>query len=115
LAANETRVHLRGEMITFFQRYDVLICPCAPTVAFPHDHRPVHWRTLSTSTGDRFSYLRMLEWSALATTCGLPATAIPAGLAASGLPVGIQLIGPPGSETLVIAVAEAIENALQAA
>jgi amidase len=115
LAANETRVHLRGEMITFFQRYDVLICPCAPTVAFPHDHRPVHWRTLSTSTGDRFSYLRMLEWSALATTCGLPATAIPAGLAASGLPVGIQIIGPPGSDTLVIAVAEAIENALQAA
>jgi amidase len=57
----------------------------------------------------------MLEWSALATTCGLPATAIPAGLAASGLPVGIQIIGPPGSDTLVIAVAEAIENALQAA
>jgi Asp-tRNA(Asn)/Glu-tRNA(Gln) amidotransferase A subunit family amidase len=36
-------------------------------------------------------------------------------LAASGLPVGIQIIGPPGSDTLVIAVAEAIENALQAA
>jgi len=40
LAANETRAHLRGEMITFFQRHDILICPCAPTVAFPHDHRP---------------------------------------------------------------------------
>jgi len=115
LAANETRAHLRGEMITFFQRYDILICPCAPTVAFPHDHRPINWRTLSTSTGDRFSYLRMLEWSALATTCGLPATAIPAGLAASGLPVGVQIIGPPGSDTFVIAVAEAIEKALQAA
>ncbi|MCA6320123.1 MAG: amidase [Phenylobacterium sp.] len=115
LAANETRAHLRGEMITFFQRYDILICPCAPTVAFPHDHRPINWRTLSTSTGDRFSYLRTLEWSALATTCGLPATAIPAGLAASGLPVGVQIIGPPGSDTFVIAVAEAIEKALQAA
>lgn len=113
LAANETRAHLRDEAIAFFQYYDILICPCAPTVAFPHDHRPINWRTLSTSTGDRFSYLRMLEWSALATTCGLPATAVPAGLAPGGLPVGVQIIGPPGSDTFTMAVAEAIEDALQ--
>ena len=52
----------------------------------------------------------MLKWIALATVCGLPATAIPSGLNALGLPVGVQIIGPRGGDALTLAVAQAIDE-----
>lgn len=114
LVADESRAQMRAAMDTFFGDYDVLIAPCASVVAFPHDHRPINLRTLTTSEGDRLSYLRLLEWSALATTCGLPATAMPVGLSASGLPVGVQIVGASGADCTTLAVAEAIDTALGA-
>src|SRR6516165_4999418 len=55
---------------------------------------PIQRRTLKYSDGHEIAYTEMLKWIALATVCGLLATAIPAGLNAQGLPVGIQIIGP---------------------
>ena len=53
----------------------------------------------------------MLNWIALATACGLPATAIPIGPLPNGLPFGVQIIGPRGGNSRTLAVAEAIELA----
>jgi aspartyl-tRNA(Asn)/glutamyl-tRNA(Gln) amidotransferase subunit A len=36
---------------------------------------------------------------------GLPALAVPAGFDESGMPIGLQLIGPPGSEALLLRIA----------
>jgi amidase len=36
---------------------------------------------------------------------------IPVGLRPDGLPLGVQLVGPPGSERLLLAVAGQIEQA----
>jgi amidase len=80
--------------------------------AFPHDHRPFQQRTLTLSDGSKAPYLAALRWIALATACGLPATAIPAGVTPGGLPVGAQLIGPRGADWRTLAAAEAIEAAL---
>jgi amidase len=55
----------------------------------------------------------MLNWIALATALGLPATAIPAGRTPSGLPVGAQLIGPPGGDARTLALAQAIDENLR--
>jgi amidase len=101
---------LSDAMRTFFTQFDVLLAPISPIAAFPHDQRPIRRRTLNCSDGHEIAYLEMLKWIALATVCGLPATAIPAGLNAQGLPVGIQIIGPHGGDVLTLAVAQAIDE-----
>jgi amidase len=111
-AAQANRASLSGAVAEFFQRFDVLIAPCAPTPAFAHDHRPIQLRRLRLSDGRRVNYLQMMSWCALASVWGLPATAMPVGLTADRRPVGVQLIGARGEDGRVLAAARAIEQAL---
>ena len=46
-----------------------------------------------------------------ASGAGLPALSVPAGLADDGLPVGMELVGPPGSDDVILAIGEALEAA----
>jgi len=110
LQADDARAQLSDAMRQFFTRFDVLLAPISPAAAFPHDQRPMRRRTLKCSDGHEIAYIEMLTWIALATVCGLPATAIPAGLNAQGLPVGVQVIGPRGGDVLTLAVAQAIDE-----
>jgi amidase len=41
---------------------------------------------------------------------GLPAISLPVGVTGSGLPIGVQLVGPTGSEGLLLAVANGMER-----
>ncbi len=41
---------------------------------------------------------------------GLPGVAVPCGLAADGLPVGLQIVGPPGSDALLLSIATAFQR-----
>lgn len=75
----------------------VMVLPTAPQVAFAHTPRPPASQSLFTG---------------LANVAGLPALAIPAGKDERGLPVGVQLIGPPGSEPALIALARALKPTL---
>jgi amidase len=112
IEADETRARLAQQMRGIFERVDVIIAPITPVAAFLHDHRPFQKRTLRCSDGSKVPYTAMLRWIALATACGLPATAIPAGQTGAGLPVGVQIIGPRGADSRTLAVAEAIEDRL---
>ena len=112
LAADETRAKLAARARQLFARFDVVMAPIAPVPAFPHDHRPFQSRALTLSDGAKAPYTAMIRWIALATACGLPATAIPAGQTPGGLPVGVQLIGPRGADSRTLAAAEAIEERL---
>lgn len=109
LEANEVRVRIGAQVRSLFERFDVILAPIAPVTAFPHDRRPFQRRNLTLSDGKRIAYTSMLNWIALATACGLPATAVPAGLSKAGLPVGAQLIGPRGGDARTLAAAQAIE------
>lgn len=112
MAANEARAQIQHTMRGFFETYDGVIAPVVPVPAFPHTHVPLEIRKLTLSTGQKVSYLEMLKWIALATLCGLPATALPAGKTPAGLPVGIQLIGAHGTDMRLLGIVQAIEEQL---
>lgn len=78
----------------------VLVLPTTPQVAFAHRDDP---GGAPPSQAD---------YTCLANIAGLPALAIPAGRDVSGLPVSVQLVGPPGSDEALIALARTLESAL---
>lgn len=77
----------------------VLLLPTAPQAAFAHTSRP----PVSQS-----------NFTALASIAGLPAISIPAGVNEHGLPVAVQLVGAPGNEAGLIAVARELDAGLRA-
>lgn len=112
LEADELRRRHAAAAHHTLKRLDAIIAPIAPTPPFPHDHRPFAVRRLTLSDGRSVPYDSLLEWIALATSCGLPATALPAGFTADGLPIGVQLIGPRLSDGRTLAIAQTIEERL---
>jgi amidase len=112
IAADEVRAKMGAQVRSLFGRLNAVIAPITPVTAFRHDHRGFGARSLPTADGGRFAYLSMLNWIALATACGLPATAVPAGLAADGMPVGVQIIGPRAGDSRTLAIAQTIEDEL---
>ena len=110
LFANELRAQMSEIAQAFFGRFDVLIAPVFCVAAFPHDHGLLPLRKLKCSDGRSISYLEIIDWVALATLLGLPATVVPAGFTKNGLPVGVQIIGPRNGDALTLSVAQAIEE-----
>ena len=55
--------------------------------------------------------LRYAPYAAPWNIAGLPALVVPVGIRPDGLPLGVQLVGPPGSESLLLAVAGQFEVA----
>jgi amidase len=53
--------------------------------------------------------MRYAPYSAAWNIAGLPAIAVPVGVRPDGLPLAVQLVGPPGSELLLLAVAGQFE------
>ncbi len=99
------RTKLYYEMEKFFGTFDLLLTPTLPVEAFPVEkQRPetVEGRPITTLFGwTPFTYPFNLT--------GQPAVTVPAGLTASGLPAGLQIIGPRGSEALIMQVARQFE------
>jgi aspartyl-tRNA(Asn)/glutamyl-tRNA(Gln) amidotransferase subunit A len=82
-------------------RFDILVSPTSPTVAFPIGERAAD--PLAMYASDLLTIPSSLA--------GLPGLSIPCGLS-DGLPVGLQLIGSPFGENLLFRVGHALEQAL---
>ncbi|MGI9521384.1 MAG: amidase [Hyphomicrobiaceae bacterium] len=92
----------------FFDDFDVLICPAAAVSPFPHNQ-------LSVVDIDGEKMPTYMSWLALtyAPTAALGCAAVlPCGVDDFGLPFGIQIIGPNGSDALILEVAHALEQRL---
>jgi amidase len=96
----EQQVQLQVAWARFFERFDLVLCPIQPTVAFAHDHSgegPGHTAQYERRTmvdGEPVPYLHAMQWTGLITIADLPATAIPTGRLVEGMPVGMQAAGP---------------------
>ncbi|MBC8130275.1 MAG: hypothetical protein H7Y08_08130 [Rhizobiaceae bacterium] len=95
-------------MWRLFEEVDVLLTPmlafAPPAIgAFAMDHGDVdlHWARF-----DAFA-----PYAMLANATGVPALSIPHGLDGDGLPLPIQIVGPIGSDGLLLSVARVLERA----
>jgi amidase len=87
-------------------RYDVLVTPALagpPPVA-------AAWAARSW-TANMVACARFAPFAAPWNLAGLPAMVVPAGVRPDGLPAAVQLVGRPGSELDLLAVAAQLERA----
>jgi aspartyl-tRNA(Asn)/glutamyl-tRNA(Gln) amidotransferase subunit A len=100
--AQRTRTLIIKDFEQAFARFDLLISPTSPTVAFKIGERTADPLTM---------YLSDL-CTIPVNLAALPAISIPAGFSA-GLPVGLQLIGRHFSESGLLEAAYAVEQKLE--
>jgi aspartyl-tRNA(Asn)/glutamyl-tRNA(Gln) amidotransferase subunit A len=99
--AQKVRTVIAREHAAAFERFDVLVSPTSPTVAFELGARTEN--PLAMYLSDLLTIPSCMA--------GLPGLSIPCGLS-DGLPVGLQLVGPQFSENTLFAVGHALECAL---
>lgn len=100
LKAQKVRTLVRGDFEQAFARYDLLVAPTSPTVAF----------RLGERTDDPLSMYMADVCTIPVNLAGIPAISIPCGQS-EGLPVGLQIMGPPFAEGLILQAAWAFEQA----
>ncbi len=99
--AQKVRTLIIREHADLFERFDVLVSPTSPTVAFAFGAKTAN--PLAMYLSDLLTIPSCMA--------GLPGLNIPCGLS-EGLPVGLQLVGPQLSENTLFRVGHALERAL---
>lgn len=98
--ACERRSALRAAYAAAFSRVDVIVGGVTPEPAFRLGERSADPLTMYLSD----------TLTVPASLAGLPACSVPAAFDDAGLPIGVQVIGARFADSLVLAVAEAIER-----
>jgi amidase len=115
-ALGEQRQKLFRAWRDFFTRYDVLLCPITPTVAFPHDtaraELAAQFDRQLLVDGAPIPYMDNLTWPGLVTVANLPATAIPTRRLVGGLPAGVQIVGPYLGDRTTLKFAQLLDEHL---
>jgi amidase len=94
------------EMRRLFEVFDLLITPMLAHPPFP----AVSWSERSWAANVVAS-LRCTPLAPVWNLLGWPAASVPMGMhTESNTPVAAQIVGPPGSEARILAVAEQIEH-----
>jgi aspartyl-tRNA(Asn)/glutamyl-tRNA(Gln) amidotransferase subunit A len=99
--AQKVRTVISREFAAAFERFDVLVSPTSPTVAFK----------LGEKTDNPLAMYLADVLTIPPNMAGLPGLSIPCGLS-EGLPVGLQLIGPQFSENTLFRAGHALETAI---
>jgi amidase len=106
------RQHMRRRWASFFEQFDVLVCPVAMTAAFPHTQQGGFGDRTVAVDGNVRPYADLLWWTILVGGVYLPATVIPVGTTTNGLPIGVQVVGPYLEDRTALAAARAIRDEL---
>ncbi len=100
LKAQRVRTIIRREFMDVFERFDALVMPTSPSVAFK----------LGEKTQDPVQMYLNDILTMPANIAGIPAISVPCGLS-DGLPVGLQVMGQPMGEQTILRVAHNYEQA----
>jgi len=90
----------RSTLLSFLEKYDVIICPVCATPAWPHS---------STITEEQFF---AGSYSITYNLTGWPGVAVRGGTSPEGLPIGVQVVARPWCEDVALAVAQHLETVL---
>ena len=99
--AQQVRTLVRSEFEKAFQKYDVLLTPTSPTVAFEIGTR---------SSNPLEMYLADI-CTVSVNIAGLPGISVPCGVDSNQMPIGMQLIGPRFGEETILNAAYTYEQA----
>lgn len=99
------RARLRRATDAFFAHHDVLVAPAVQVQ--PFDARLEHPQEIEGET--MHTYLEWMRMATVVSATGLPAVSVPVGFDVDGLPVGVQVVGPDGSDELLLAIAAAYQ------
>jgi len=98
--AQAVRARLRADFDAAFQRFDFLLTPTAPEVAFP----------IGAKTDDPLSMYLSDIFTAPANLVGIPALAVPSGFSREGLPLSLQIMAPHFAERALFRAAAFFEK-----
>ena len=104
--AEAARGRLWHQCRDLLSRFDHLLPPCTAVAPFPVEQSYpdyVAGQTMST-------YVDWIAPTFVLSLTGLPIASVPCGLDAGGLPVGVQIVGRPGDEEGVLALAAQIQR-----
>ncbi len=99
--AQQVRTKIAEDFRAAFERFDLLVTPTAPSVAF----------RLGEKVDDPLAMYLSDVCTVPMSLAGIPAISIPNGLS-DGLPTGFQLCGPAFSENRLLGAAHVLEQAL---
>ena len=98
--AQQVRTFVTREFDRAFKKYDVILTPTSPTVAF--------------NIGEKTSNPKEMYLADICTVSinigGVPAISIPCGVDSTGMPIGMQLIGNKFQEETILNIAYAFEQ-----
>jgi aspartyl-tRNA(Asn)/glutamyl-tRNA(Gln) amidotransferase subunit A len=98
--ALQVRTLIKQDFEKAYQKYDFLLCPTSPTVAFKIGEK-----------ADDPMAMKLADICTLPINlAGIPAMSLPCGMS-EGLPIGMQLMGKPFDEPTLLKVAYAYEQA----
>ena len=103
LAADRVRTEATLALAALLDRYDVLVSPTMPDVAF----------TAGEAVADPATQLHWIDWTPFTYPINMtrnPAASVPVGLSADGLPIGVQVVGRHYDDRLVLRVARTVEQ-----
>jgi len=97
--ALKVRAYIREDMMKLLEKYDAIVIPTTPDIAFP----------LGESQSDPMKIYLSDVTTVIANLAGLPALSVPAGMV-HGMPTGLQFIGRPLDDGRLLAMAGAFEK-----
>ena len=101
--AQQVRTLVSNEFSKAFEKYDVILTPTSPTVAF----------NIGEKSNDPLEMYLADICTVSINIAGVPAISIPCGVNSEGMPIGMQLIGDKFKEETILNAAYAFEQKIK--